>query len=131
MEALSEQDVYFLVALSAAEESSLIELKWEFEKWDVAPEVVLHVIESLIKRGVILLSERSDVGFSDYSESESIEISKVWKDSKSWETILFLTEQGEKCWEVDDWGITTARAKHLMFSTKGKLLVSNSRCKIS
>ena len=121
METITEQDAYFLVALSASEESSLIELKREFEKWDHSSIGVAAIIESLIKDGTILLSERQGENFSDYSVNDSLEMAATWSKPESWSTILFLTEAGERRWETDDWGITSKRAKHIMFSRKGSI----------
>ncbi|WP_444926779.1 hypothetical protein ACJJI4_01270 [Microbulbifer sp. TRSA002] len=121
MEIITEQDAFFLVALSASEESSLIELRWEFEKWDHSSIEVTTIIESLIKDGTILLSEREGESFSDYSVNDSLAIAVTWSKSESWNIILFLTEAGDQRWKTDDWGITTKRAKHLMFSNKGSV----------
>ncbi|WP_445364949.1 hypothetical protein ACJJJB_11530 [Microbulbifer sp. ANSA001] len=121
MKIITEQDAYFLVALNASEESSLIELKWEFEKWDHGSIDVTNIIESLINDGTILLSERDGDSFSDYSISGALVKAETWSNSESWSTILFLTEAGDRRWEIDDWGITTKRAKHLLFSNKGSV----------
>ena len=121
METISEQEIYFLTSLNASEEGSLIELRCELAKWDIGTIDVSKIIESLIEQDIILIRERTIEGFSDYSKSESVEISKTWDSCESHETMMFLTEQGENRWETDDWGITTKRVKHLMFSNPGKV----------
>jgi hypothetical protein len=119
METITEQDAYFLVALNASEESSVVELKWDFEKWDYGSIDVGKIIRSLISDGTILMSEREGDSYKDYSITESCEIAKKWSERESLNTIIFLTEAGESRWKSDDWGITSERAKYLMFSKQG------------
>ena len=121
METITEQDAYFLVALNASEEASIVELKWDFAKWDHASIDVAQVIEALIADGTILFTERDGDIYRDYSVSESYEIAKSWKVNESMNTVLFLTEAGESRWKTDDWGISSERAKHLMFYNQGKV----------
>lgn len=118
MEIIIEQEAYFLVALNASEESSLLELRRDFERWDISSIDVTTVLKSLVNDGIILLSEREGNNFNDYSAKESLKIVEAWNTSESWNTILYLTEAGCWRWEVEDWGITTKRAEHLVFSNK-------------
>ena len=119
METITEQDVYFLVALNASEESSVVELKWDFDKWDYGSIDIRTIIKSLISDGTILMSERENDSYKDYSITESCEIAEIWNKTESMNTIIFLTEAGESRWKTDDWGITPERAKCLMFSKQG------------
>jgi len=119
METITEQDAYFLVALNASEESSVVELKWDFEKWDIGSIEVAKIIESLISDGTILVSEREGNSYKDYSVLESNAFADSWNKTESMNTIIFLTEAGESRWETDDWGITSERAKYLVFSKQG------------
>ncbi len=112
MEPITENDIRFLIALNASEESSLAELRLDLRRWDHTAIDVTDILRKLIRDGVILLTERRAVSFTDYSASESVDLAT----SDSSDTILFLTEQGYRRWEKDDWCITTERARHLMFS---------------
>ena len=121
METISESEVFFLVALSASEESSLKELRWDLEKWDCADIDVTKVIKSLINDGTLLLAERIEFDFQYYSKNESITLSETWATTESMSTVLYLTDAGSRRWEIDDWGITTKRAQHLMFGGNGNV----------
>jgi len=121
METISESEVFFLVALSASEESSLKELRWDLEKWNCDNIDVTKVIKSLINDGTLLLTERIEDDFHDYSKNKSIELSETWATTESMNTVLYLTEAGYSRWETDDWGITTKRAQHLMFGGNGNV----------
>ncbi len=116
MEKITKQDAFFLIALNASEESSIVELKRDFLKWEHDSIDVAEAISVLIEDGTILFAEREGDLYKDYSIPESIEIAESWESNESWNTVLFLTESGESRWKTDDWGISTDRARHLMFS---------------
>ncbi len=121
METISENEAIFLVAMNASEDSSLMELRWELENWTCEGFNVTNVIKSLINDGTILLSERQEEGFINYTLEESLMLSELWASSESWNTILYLTEGGYRRWKTYDWGITTKRARHLMYSNQGSI----------
>ncbi|MCG8087035.1 MAG: hypothetical protein AB2718_05530 [Candidatus Thiodiazotropha taylori] len=121
METISENEAFFLVAMNASEESSLKELRWEFERWICEGFNVTNIIKALINDGTLLLSEREEEGFHDYSKEDSLTLSESWSSSESWNTILYLTDAGYRRWETDDWGITTKRAQHLMYCNQGNI----------
>ena len=120
MEIINAQDVLFLVALNASEESSLVELRQDIERWDFSKVDITNILLSLIEDGTILLSKRIDVSFSDYSRDDSLKIASSWSTDCSNEIVLYLTDSGYKRWEVDDWGISTKRAHYLMFTNQNK-----------
>jgi len=121
MESISQQDIQFLVALMASEESILNEIVWEFEKWDCQKEDVLSIFKDLVQNGTILLYEPVGGDCSDLTKEEALEAIGTWNDLSRKDLFLFLTDSGEKRWEMDDWGISTERARHLMFSSSGSI----------
>ena len=116
MESISEQDINYLIALTASEESKLIEIQWEFEKWDCDKEVVLALLKKLIADATILLSKPVGDTFNDLDKEQSLSVCETWKSLQRNDLILFFTNLGDDRWKTDDWGITTKRARHLMFS---------------
>jgi hypothetical protein len=120
MESISEQDISYLIALTASEESKLIEIQWEFEKWECDKTLVLERLKQLIVDGTILLSKPVGDSFNDLNKEQSLLACAAWKSLQRNDLILFLTSYGNKRWETDDWSITTTRAKHLMFSNQNR-----------
>tara|TARA_B100000446_G_scaffold39961_1_gene35605 strand:+ start:7472 stop:7855 length:384 start_codon:yes stop_codon:yes gene_type:complete len=122
MESISHQDIHFLIALSASEESILQEIVWEFERWECQKEDVLVILNSLVKDGTVLLCKPiANSDFLDLTKEETLQAISTWDGLFRKDLMLFLTESGEKRWEVDDWGISTKRARHLMFSNSGNI----------
>ena len=118
MESISEQDISYLIALTASEESKLIEIQWEFEKWDCDKVFVLTLLKKLIVDGTILLSKTVSDKLNDLDKEQSLVVCATWESLQRNDLILFFTKSGNERWETDDWGITTKRAKHLMFSNQ-------------
>jgi hypothetical protein len=121
MEKISEQDIQFLIALAASEEAMLVEIVWEFEKWECGNEVVLKLLSGLIEDETILIYRHEAGETFDYSKSESLSLVSDWSSLDRKDHMLYLTDKGGKRWEMDDWGITTKRARHLMFTNNGKV----------
>jgi hypothetical protein len=118
MEAISDQDISYLIALAASEESKLIEIQWEFAKWDCDKNIVLVLLRSLINDGTILLSKPDGEKFNDLDKEKALLVCATWDSLQRKDLILFLTSVGDERWEKDDWDITTKRAKHLMFNNQ-------------
>ena len=120
MEPISEADVTFIIVLNASEESSLQQLKWELEAWDLGTIDVAKILSELIAAGLILFTEIKPGSHIDYSIEASKELAKKWADPKSAGTALFLTETGYARWDSPaDWGITRERENYLGFSNRG------------
>ena len=121
MVSTSKHDIYFLIALNASEESTLEEIVWESKKWKCEESLVLKVFRDLIQDGTVLLYELVDGECSDFPMEHCLKSVEVWAGLKRNDYMLFLTEAGEKRWEVDDWNITTKRAQELMFGGNGRV----------
>lgn len=121
MESIDKNDIYFLVALNGSEESSIVELQEDLSRWTYTESDVVEVISSLIQDGVLLFSEYSEDSFQDHIAEESLRLAREWKSVKSNSLILFLTDTGWSRWDEDDWGITTERARYLMFSNQQRV----------
>ena len=120
-EQISQNEIDFLLFTLASEESILVELHWEFEKWGCEKNDVTTSLSKHIKNGFLLISKPNVESFYDLSIESSLEFASNWEKLNTNEYILFLTENGEKQWEKDDFGITTKRAKRLMFSNQAKI----------
>ena len=119
MEELTPNELQFLVALLASEESAVNELKSEFDAWEVESYRVQCVLKGLISDGTIGVTKYQDEEYHDYKQSESLIMVENWELFVQSKLQLFLTDNGCQRWETDDWGITTERAKYLMFSNRG------------
>ena len=116
MEEITENDALFLIAANASEESEVWELLDDLRRWDCSKINLSVLVAGLIEEGTVGFYSRSTDGFNDISESAAIEISRDLERNPR--PVLFLTEEGWKRWDTDDWGITTKRARHLMFSNQ-------------
>ena len=121
MEAINKNDIYFLVALNASEESSIVQLQEDLCRWAYEESDVLEVLSSLVKEGILLFSEYSMDNCEDYTAKESLQFAQEWNAIKSNSLVLFLTDKGLSRWGEDDWGITIKRARYLMFSNQQRV----------
>jgi hypothetical protein len=119
MEELVSADIHFLVALLASEEAQVTELKSDFAQWQVADTQVQDVLAGLVNDGTIGVTILEKEVFNDLDTNESIALIKQWEFFVQSPYQLFLTDNGYQRWDTDDWGITTKRAQHLMFSNQG------------
>ena len=119
MEELVSADIHFLVALLASEEAQVTELKSDFAQWQVADTQVQDVLAGLVNDGTIGVTILEKEVFNDLDTNESIALIKQWEFFVQSPYQLFLTDNGYQRWDKDDWGITTKRAQHLMFSNQG------------
>lgn len=119
MEKLSKQDIHYLIALTASEEGMLVEIIWEFNKWSCNKDEVLEIFSSLIKDNTMLVYRLENEESIDLSKEQSLSLVSKWSELDRKDHMLYLTEDGEKRWKTDDWGITTKRARHLMFNNDG------------
>ena len=119
MEELALNELQFLVALLASEESEVNELKTEFDARGVKGDRVQAVLKELISDGTIGVTKYKNEKFHDLEKSESLSLIENWEHFVLAQLQIFLTEEGYKRWEIDDWGITTKRARSLMFSNSG------------
>ncbi len=116
MESISQNDINFLLVLNASEESILSELALEFRRWNCDTDVILQRLKELIKDETIGISRREGSTFGDLPMSEAIEAIKTWNFVQESSLMMFLTEAGKTRWKTYDWGISTKRAKYLMFT---------------
>ena len=119
MENLDSNDISFLVALLASEESNVNGLKNELEPWGCNQNQVLPILTSLISDGTIGVTKSDNDEFIDFETKKSLNLLNNWQEFIHSEYQLYLTDEGYKRWDTDDWGITTKRAQYLMFSNKG------------
>lgn len=119
MEALTQADVRFLLALNASEESYFVDVRRDLNAWGVGETNAVGLLQELIRAGWILLCEKTLDGFTDFTMAESLITAAAWDACSTSSVILYLTEAGYAQWEVDDWGISTKRARQLMFSNPG------------
>ncbi|QPB83501.1 hypothetical protein CWC22_011080 [Pseudoalteromonas rubra] len=119
MEKLTSNELQFLVALLASEESAVNELKTEFDARGVKDMRVQAVLQGLISDGTVGLTKFQNEEYHDYSKRESLGLVENWASFVLSPLQLFLTDEGYKRWETDDWGMTTKRARSLMFSNPG------------
>ena len=117
-ESIAQNEIEFLLFTLASEESILVELHWEFEKWVCEKTDIISSLSKNIETGSLLISKRTVESFSDLSIELSLEFASSWEKLNTKEYILFLTESGEKQWEEGNFGITRKRAKHLVFSNQ-------------
>ena len=122
MTELSSNDIHFLVALLASEEAPVTELKSEFDAGGVKTETIQEALVCLVSDGTIDVTNLVCGEFKDFSLEEALALIGNWLEFVDSSYQLFLTDPGYKRWEVDDWGITTDRAKFLIFSNKGNLV---------
>jgi hypothetical protein len=115
---LTEADAYFFVALSASKETFLIDLKRDFESWDYGDVSLVDIIQNLIEDGTVLLSERTSDTFKNFSLVDSLRMLSAWSEFESWNTVIYLTAQGDERWESEDWGLSDERAQYLMETNK-------------
>jgi len=116
---LTKSDKRFLVALLASEEASVAELKSEFDAWSVKTEEIQEILVGLVKDGTIGVTNLINEKFNDFTQDESLALADNWSEFVTLPYQLFLTDLGYKHWDEDDWGITSRRAKFLIFSNKG------------
>lgn len=57
--------------------------------------------------------------YHDYTKNESLNLIEDWDCFVLAKLQIFLTDEGYQRWETDDWGITTNRARYLIFSNRG------------
>ena len=119
MTELSLNDIHFLVALLASEEAPVTELKSEFDAWGVKAEIIQEVLAGLMNDGTIGITNLVEKEFKDFSLGEGLALTRNWLKFVASSYQLFLTDSGFTRWDEDDWGITTRRAKFLVFSNKG------------
>ncbi len=119
-EQISQNEIDFLLFILASEESMLVELHWEFEKWGCEESDVIASLSRHIRNGSLLVSKPIGCSFSDLTVQSALNFTQSWASLNTTEHILFITENGEKQWQEDDFGITTKRARYLMFSNQGK-----------
>ncbi len=113
MTSITKEEIQYLIALHASEESMLIEIVWGFSKWICNKDEVLKSLKELVEDNTILISQLNNGDFNDLNKLESLAILDSWEDLKKTNLILYLTESGEKRWEHDDWGISEKREKYL------------------
>jgi len=122
LEAISENDTRYLLAAYASEESPLIELIWEFEKWDCEKDTILQLLGNLLEDAIVGVTKLNSDKFVDLDSDDSLKFVRTWEDLNDRNHILYMTEKGFKLWDNDDWGITTDRARHLMLSNSGNVV---------
>lgn len=121
MDQLTSNDIHFLVALHASEESAVHELKTEFAARGVEQENVQSILRGLIVDGTISVTKLQGEIFHDFKKDESLKLIENWNSFIQTKLQIFLTDEGYQRWDVDDWGITTERARYLMFSDQGQV----------
>lgn len=122
LESIAENDARYLLAAYASEESPLIELIWEFDKWDCNNNTVLNLLRKLIEDNIVGVTIPKGDDFTDLDLNESLKVVSSWDDLKTRKYVLYMTDKGFELWDNDDWGISTPRAKHLMFSNSGNVV---------
>lgn len=122
MDQLTSNDIHFLVALLASEESAVHELETEFAARGVEQENVQSILRGLIVDGTIGVTKLQGESFHDYKKDECLELIEDWNSFVQTKLQIFLTDEGYHRWDVDDWGITTERARYLIFSNQGQVL---------
>ncbi len=120
MESLSNPDIHYLMALNASEESDLIEVARDFERWVCDKPVVLGILRSLIEDDTILVSKLVDMELEDLEKAEALALTNAWDTIRRNDLVLCLSESGVKRWETDDWGITRERARYLMIGDQSQ-----------
>lgn len=114
---LSSADIEFLLATSARENSGLGEIATTMSGWEYGESDVITSLLELLNDGKIVVAE--DVGGQlidqDYEKSE-IAIRSMYEHTEWWNPQICLTDTGVAWYEVEDFGITRARAEFLMFS---------------
>ncbi|MBY5991740.1 hypothetical protein [Ferrimonas balearica] len=119
MEKLTSNDTHFLVALLASEEAPVLELRSDFHQWAVECGQVQEVLVGLVTDGTIGVTKPEGDEFHDFEKNASLELIRDWDSFVQSPYQLFLTDPGYRRWETDDWGISTERARYLMFSNQG------------
>jgi hypothetical protein len=119
MESLSTQDIHYLMALNASEESDLIEVARDFERWVCEKSEVLSILRGLIEDDTILVSKLVDMELEDLEKPEALALTNAWDRIRRNDLVLCLSESGIKRWETYDWGITRERARYLMLGQQG------------
>ncbi len=119
MEELASNEIQFLVALLASEESEVHELKTELDARYVNSDIVQVVLKGLISDGTIGVTKYQSEEYHDFDRNDSLNLIKDWDHFVKSPFQIFLTDDGYKRWETDDWGITTNRARQLMYANVG------------
>ena len=96
----------------------MTELKSKFDAWGVKTEIIQEILVGLIKDGTVGVTDLVDEEFKDFLLEENLVLTGNWIKFVVSPYQLFLTDSGCKRWDVDDWGITTRRAKFLIFLNK-------------
>lgn len=121
MAALSKQDIQFLLALNASEVSKFNELALELQSWESSPREVLLAVRELINDDTLLFTRCNGSDYSDMTKEQSESLADDWENLTHPDIAVFLTKSGEFRWQANDWGISTERAKHLMFGNGGRV----------
>ena len=116
MEELTLNEIQFLVALLASEEANVQELGTDMFRGNVQPSLVQNALKGLIEDDAVGITRLIDEEFHDFEKDDSLTVICNWKQFVQLPLQLFLTDTGYKRWEVDDWSITTSRARQLVFS---------------
>jgi hypothetical protein len=114
---LSAGDLQFLLATYASEESPLSEFVsclsvWEYPKEDAVSSLLDFL--RLDELGIAKLVGRETLDLD--ANSAAAEIRALYEQTDFVSPVAFLTDKGWKRYEVEDWGISTKRAKFLLFS---------------
>ena len=120
---LSESDINFLVALHASEEAGIQELFTVLQDWKVPYDRTWLKLGEFYNDGLIIFFARigRPESLVDFTSEETSEFLTRRVIPQHWYTpCLGLTDKGWTRWQVDDWGVTTKRARFLTFTNSAK-----------
>lgn len=123
METITEKEIEFLLFVNASEESYLQEITLDFERWDCDKSIVVEKLSYLIRQELVGLGELTSKDFVDMEKDKALESITSWESMQTSMLTLFLTENGWERWhsETYDWGISTEKEEHLVFSNKNRI----------
>lgn len=114
---LSSGDLQFLLAAYASEESPLSDIVSCLSVWDYEKEDAITTMLDFLRLEELGVAKIEASEILDLEHENALaEIKALYEQTNRVSPIAFLTDKGWNRYEVDDWGISTKRARFLLFS---------------
>jgi hypothetical protein len=124
---LTSQDLVYLLALNASEESSLLQLKWDLMARDCNFVAARAALRTLQGENFLRLVSTDGGTEQPVDTTEFEQLIAAWPEVSSATIEFRLTDVGLIRWKSDDWGISRGRAQYLMFEqVPGTRVVANN-----
>ena len=114
--ALTRNELSFLLTLNASERADITELLAELADWDFQRHQLEEVLRDLVVADEIGLSKRTLSGDRVLTAEETDALLATFPKVDDPGYFLFLTDAGISKWKIENWDITESRAQAIMFA---------------